>query len=121
MLKDVTELRSFLGLLNYYGRFIPNLSSLLHPLNELLRHETPWKWSAAQDEAFKIAKEKITSPNVLVHYDPNLPLRLAGDASAYGVGAVISHIMPDGAIAFASKTLMQVNGIAPKLREKLFL
>ena len=49
------------------------------------------------------------SPNVLVHYDPSLPIRLAGDASAYGVGAVISHVMKDGQerpIAFASRTLL---------------
>ena len=37
--KNVTELRSFLGLLNYYGRFIPNLTTMIHPLNELLRKD----------------------------------------------------------------------------------
>ena len=44
----------------------------------------------------------------MVHYNPELPLRLAGDASAYGIGAVISHLMPDGSerpVAFASRTL----------------
>ena len=49
------------------------------------------------------------SPNILVHYDPSLPIRLAGNASAYGVGAVISHVMKDGQehpIAFASRTLL---------------
>ena len=39
------ELRAFLGLLNYYGRFIPNLASVLHPLNELLRLDSEWAWS----------------------------------------------------------------------------
>ena len=45
---------------------------------------------------------------VLAHYDPDLPIVLAGDASAYGLGAVISHKMPDGTerpVAYASRTL----------------
>ncbi len=58
----ITELRSFLGLINYYGRFIPNLSTLLHPLNNLLRREIPWKWSEECAKAFRQAKEKIVSP-----------------------------------------------------------
>ena len=103
--KNVAELRSFLGLLNYYGRFIP---SLLHPLNSLLRHNTTWRWTKPCCEAFKAAEEKIVSPNVLVHYDLTRPIRLAVDASAYGISAVISHVMEDGSerpIAFASRTL----------------
>ena len=106
--RNVQELRSFLGLLNYYARFIPNLSSFLHPLNQLLQRDVRWKWSKECEAAFKEAKAKIASPNVLAHYDPTLPIRLAGDASAYGVGAVISH-MKDGVeqpIAFASRTLL---------------
>ena len=106
--KNLQELRSFLGLLNYYSQFIPNLSSLLHPLNKLLCEDTPWSWSSECDQAFKQAKEKLLSP-ILVHYDPSLPIRLADDASAYGVGDVISHVMADGnerPIAFASRTLL---------------
>ena len=106
--KNTQELRSFLGLLNYYGKFIPNLSTLLHPLNALLQAETKWAWSKECAEAFQLSKDQLTSAQVLTHYDPALPLNLAADASAYGVGAVISHVMPDGSerpIAFASRTL----------------
>ena len=107
--KNLQELRSFLGLLNYYGRFIPNLSSLIRPLNELLQRDKPWNWSDECNRCFQIAKSKIVSPNVLVHYDPTRPIKLAGDASAYGIGAVISHVMEDSTerpIAFASRTLL---------------
>ena len=107
--RDVSELRSLLGLLNYYGRFIPNLATLIHPLNKLLCRDVTWKWSKTCQEAFKSAKEKIISPSVLVHYDPIRQMRLAADASAYGIGAVISHVMDDGSerpIAFASRTLL---------------
>ena len=85
-----------------------NLSSLIHPLNQLLRQTTPWKWTEECDTAFKAAKSRIVTPNGLAHYDPKLPIQLAGDASAYGVGAVISHVMNDGTerpIAFASQEL----------------
>ena len=106
--KNVTELRSFLGLLNYYGKFLRNLASLLHPLNQLLRENQTWKWTPACVRAFQQAKEQLSKAPVLAHYDPNLPIQLAGDASQYGVGAVLSHILPDGSehpIAFASRTL----------------
>ena len=107
-LHSVPKLRAFLGMVNYYRKFIPNLSTLLHPLNMLLQPSKPWRWTAECDGAFRQAKEAISSTAVLVHYDPKLPLTLAGDASANGIGAVISHILPDGSkkpIAFASRSL----------------
>ena len=106
--QNVTQLRSFLGLLNYYGKFIANLSTLLHPLNRLLQEGVPWRWSGECAQAFRRAKEALVSSNVLAHYDPQLPLKMAADASAYGIGAVISHQYQDGTerpIAFASRTL----------------
>ena len=102
------QLRSFLGLLHYYGKFLPNLSTLLYPLNHLLKSNARWRWSADCQQAFQQAKEKLASAPILSHYDPALPLKLAADASAYGVGAVISHTYGDGSerpIAYASRTL----------------
>ena len=51
--KNVQELRSFLGLVHYYGKFIPNLSTLLQPLNNLLKSGTKWKWSDECRKAFQ--------------------------------------------------------------------
>nr|XP_061833859.1 uncharacterized protein K02A2.6-like [Nerophis lumbriciformis] len=106
--ENVSQLRSFLGLLNYYGRFIPNLSSRLKPLHDLLCQGKKWNWSGACQEVFQKTKETLVTSGVLTHFDPSLPIQLACDASPYGVGAVISHLMPNGVerpIAFASRTL----------------
>ena len=104
----VRQLRSFLGLLNYYGKFIRNLSSIIHPLNTLLQANHTWKWTQECAEAFRKAKDQLASAKVLVHYVSTLPIIMAADASAHGVGAVLSHVFPDGSekpIAFASRTL----------------
>ncbi|XP_017575179.2 uncharacterized protein K02A2.6-like [Pygocentrus nattereri] len=106
--QNVSQLRSYLGLLNYYGRFVLNLASLLKPLHQLLCQDKAWKWTDKCAQAFAKTKRALLKSEVLTHFDPDLPLQLACDVSPYGVGAVISHIMPDGKekpIAFASRTL----------------
>ena len=106
--RNVSELRSFLGQINYYSKFVPDLSSILAPLHQLLRAGKRWDWTDACHTAFTAAKAKVTEAPVLAHYDTTLPLTLAADASQYGVGAVISHTMADGTerpIAYASRTL----------------
>ena len=103
-----TELRSFLGMVNHYGKFIRCLADLSSPLNNLLRKDTPWSWSDECQRSFEKVKEALTSTDVLAHYNPDLPLGLACDASAVGIGAVIYHKYQDGTerpIAYASKTL----------------
>ena len=106
--KNIQELRSFLGLINYYGKFILNAATILAPLNDLLRKDAKWKWAEKCQKSFELAKQTLTSSDVLMHYNPDLPIRMAGDASAYGIGAVIAHVLPDGTerpVAFASRTL----------------
>ena len=106
--QNTQELRAFLGLVNYYGKFMSHLSTLVHPLNRLLCKGARWVWSKECKEAFGLLKTKLASSEVLAHYDPKLPLRLDCDASPYGVGAVLSHKYPDGLerpIAYASRTL----------------
>ena len=105
---NVQELRSFLGLVHYYGKFLHNLSTLLHPLNVLLKDGQSWEWTPQCEQAFQKCKKLLSTAPVLAHFDPGLPLKMAGDASAYGIGAVISHTYPDGKerpIAYASRTL----------------
>ena len=94
--KNVTELKSYLGMLSYYSKFLPNLSSKLAPLHKLLKQSVPWQWKDEQQQAFENSKQLLSSSQLMVHFDPTLEIRLACDASAYGIGAVLSHVMPDG-------------------------
>lgn len=106
--KNVTELRSFLGMVNYYGKFLQDLSKVLAPLYKLLHNDTKWQWCEEQEKAFMEVKERLQSAKLLVHFDPDKEVTLACDASPYGVGAVLSHVMEDGSekpIGFASRTL----------------
>ncbi len=106
--QTVTEVKAFVGLVNYYGKFLRNLATTLAPLYQLLQKNAAWKWGQAQEEAFSKAKELLQSPQLLVHYDSTKELVLSCDASPYGIGAVLAHRMPDGSekpIGFASRTL----------------
>lgn len=103
-----SELRSFLGLINYYAKFLPNLSSTLSPLYRLTKKDVTWSWDQEAKTAFVNAKELFCKSRVLVHYDPDKPLFLECDASSRGIGAVLSHRFADGTlrpVAFASRTL----------------
>ena len=105
---DVSGLRSFLGAVQFYGKFIPNLSTMTEPLTRLTRKETPWKWEAEQQAAFQRLKDELCKDTVLAHYDPHLEIGVSCDASQVGIGAVLFHRYPDGSerpIANASKTL----------------
>ena len=106
--QNVSQLKAFLGMLNYYAKFLLNISSRLAPLYKLLQKAVVRSWGAKQQKAFKEAKNALTSAEVLVYYDPTKQLRLSRDASLYGVGAVLSHKLDDGTehpIAFASRSL----------------
>ena len=106
--QNVSELKSFLGLLNYYHRHFRNFAEVLEPLHKLLRKDLKWEWGDEQNIAFQKAKNILCESSYLAHYDPPKPLILACDASPYGLGAVLSHEFPDGSekrITFASRTL----------------
>ena len=65
----MTELKSFLGLLSYYSKFLPNMSTTLSPLYALLQTNRRWKWRKEQQKAFEQAKLALQSDTLLVHYD----------------------------------------------------
>ena len=106
-LRNVKELQAFLGMLNYYACYLPNLSTILAPLHELLAKDCKWTSGKRQVEAFNRAKDMFNSSDLLVHHDPIKELVLSCNASPYGLRAVLSHII-DGKerpISYASRTL----------------
>lgn len=101
------DLQLFLGKATYYSNFIPNLSTLERPLRDIAK-EGRFSWSKDADIAFQKIKKILISPQVLMPYDPALPLLLATDASKTGLGAVLSHRLPNNQerpIAYASRTM----------------
>lgn len=106
--QNTQKLKAFRGLMNYYSKFINNLSQRLAPLYALLNKNVKWQWGKLQQDAFDKAKSLLTSKYLLIHFNPSVPLRLTGDASADGVGAVLSHVFDNGVenpIAFTSRSL----------------
>ena len=106
--KSVEELISFLGAVNYYRRYLPNLSTLIAPLERLRSKDVIWQWGSKEQQAYEALKDLLCSEKVLTLYDSSLPLKLDTDASSTGVGAVLSHVMPSGEerpIEYISRTL----------------
>jgi hypothetical protein len=105
---DLQQLQSFLGLANYYRKFIPNFSTICTPLNALRKQGTTFRWTSECANAMTTLKQELVSPRILVHFDATKQLTLACDASNYGIGAVLSQIDDKGEekpVAFASRTL----------------
>lgn len=80
-LTNVEQLRQVLGLINYVGKFLPGLSTVLHPLTNLLRKETAWVWGEPQEHAFNKAKAMLVAAPALCYYDAGRPTVVSADAS----------------------------------------
>ena len=121
----LTELKSYLGLLTYYVKFLPQLVTHLAPLYKLLSKDVPWQWGLSQENAFHDSKKLLTLFNLLIHFDPSLLLTLACDASAYGIGAMLAHRLPDGAekpVGYVSRMLTKAErNFSPLQKEGLSL
>ena len=105
--ENIAELRSVLGMVKYLGRYLPNLATVIAPMNELLCKNTEFKWGYVQDEAFKRIKQMICDSPVLAYYDVNKPTVVSSDASSYGIAGVImqQHGEQLKPVAFCSRTL----------------
>lgn len=108
---NAKQVHSFLGLLGFYDQFIPMYSTLTRPLRDLTKVDVPFTWSMQCQKAFLECKSALVSNDILVLYDPSLPIVVYCDASPVGVGSVLCHSVSvngklvDKPVMYASCTL----------------
>ncbi|XP_055622009.1 uncharacterized protein K02A2.6-like [Toxorhynchites rutilus septentrionalis] len=83
---DVSTLRSYLGAINYYGKYVKEMRTLRQPLDQLLKADTKFEWSSACQKSFDRIREVLQSPLLLTHYNPNMEIVVSADASTVGLG-----------------------------------
>ena len=101
---DSAGLRSFLGSVQFYSKFLPDLATVTEPLHNLTRKNVQWKWGAEEQSAFQKLTQHGHGPG------STLPIEISCDASEVGLGVVLFHRYQDGSewpIANASKTLTE--------------
>ena len=89
--KTVKEVRSSLGMCNYYRKFVKSCASLATPLTDLLQKDKPFMWTNKCQSSFENLKQKLTSSPVLAYADMNKPFELTYDASDSAIGHVLSQ------------------------------
>ena len=114
---NTTELRRFMGMVNYVGQFIPNLSELSAPLRNLLKKETQWQWNHEQAESLRLIKVRLSTAPVLTYFDTNKQAILQVDASKSGLGACL---LQDGKpIAYSSRSMTATEQQYPQIEKEL--
>lgn len=106
---DLKQLQSFIGLCNFYSRFIDNFATHMAPLYSLLQKDASFTWNDVHHRAFETIKRLFLEGNILQHFNPNYETCIETDSSSYGLGAVLmqreSLYSPWLPVQFASRTL----------------
>ena len=104
---NLQSLRRFLGMTNYYRRFIHKYAEIADPLTRLLRKDALYKWNSDCQQAFDTLKQKLKSPPILRYPDFSKPFILHTDASIIGLGVVLCQEQDDKevVIAYASRAV----------------
>ena len=105
---NVHELQQIRRMINYIGMFIPNLATIMKPINDLLKKDIQSSWGLVQEKSFDEVKQALVNATKLTFYDPQKPATVSAEASGFGIGAVIlqeenNQLKPN---AFASRTLL---------------
>jgi transposase InsO family protein len=105
---NLKEVQAFLGLANYYRKFIKDFAQKATPLTNMTRKGVTFEWGEESQKAFETLKEAITSAPVLAMFDPEKQVTIETDASLYAIGGVLSQPGDDGKlrpVAFFSQKL----------------
>lgn len=107
--KTAEETRSFLGLVNYMGKFIPNLATVTEPLRQLTKKDAGFIWEFEQRKAFNALKNCLSKESTLGYYDMNDRTRIIADASPVGLGAVLIQFKgsDERVFSYASRSLSE--------------
>ena len=115
--KDVAELRRFLGMANFLGKFVKDMAETCEPLRQLTREDVQWQWAHEHARAFDSVKKKIASAPVLTFFNPKQPLAVQCDASQHALGAAL--LQQGGVIAYASRSLTETERAYAQIEKEL--
>lgn len=118
--KNVTELKSFIGMINFYSKFITNLNGKLSSLYVLLQKGQEWNWTLERQKVFEECKKELCGEKILAHYDLKKEIIINCDASNEGISGILSHKI-DGKekpVFFVSRTLTNTEKSYPILHRE---
>ena len=110
--QNVEEVRSFLGMVGFCSRFIPNYATINEPLRRLTKKKTKWNWGEQEEKAFNTLKQSLASAKVMNYYDFNKYTEVIVDGSPVGLGAMLVQKQNTSdvgqVVAYASRSLSGV-------------
>ena len=109
---SVSAVKSFLGMVTYCAKFIPNFSDITKPLRELTKKDVSFQWKDEHEQAFRKVKEMLTSDTVMAYFDKDKQTELTTDVSPWGLSAILSQHTPRRndrrIVAYVSRSLTPV-------------
>jgi len=108
--ENASEVKSFLGLVNFVARYIPDMSTVSEPLRQLIKKDTHFVFGQKEREAFAELKKRLSSAENLAYFEQGAPTQVIADASPVGLGAVLIQ-KQNGVhrvVCYASKSLSAV-------------
>ena len=108
--QNTSQVRSFVQLVQYSAKFLPNFAQEAEPLRSLLRKNEPFTWGEAQEKSFQKLKKLVAQATAIAYFRGDCNTRIIADAGPHGLGAVLTQLQDDErrAISYASRNLTEV-------------